>query len=112
MKVIDVSNPAAPTIVGTPASPSSLNMLARNGRLFSFGTSGSNATVSAYSLANPIAPVVEASSIVPPPAPSTILDLGNMAYWQHGWVGNYLIGVTYGSIINYYGVRALYFPVN
>ncbi len=109
MKVVDVSNPAAPTIVGTVASTG--ETIAKNGRLFSLGTSGSNATASAYSLANPIAPVVEASSTVPPPSPSTSLNLWLMASPQAGWVGDFLIGMTDGSS-GYSGVRAVYFPVN
>ena len=109
MKIIDVSNPAAPTIVGTV--PSTGETIAKNGRLFTLGTSGSNATITAYSLANPILPVVEASSTVPPPAPSTSLNLWLMASPQTGWVGNYLVGLTDGST-GYSGVRALYFPVN
>jgi hypothetical protein len=109
MKVIDVSNPAAPTIVGTVASTG--ETITKNGRLFSLGTSGSNAITAAYSLANPIVPVVQAASTVPPPSPSTTLNLWQMASPQAGWVGNYLIGVTDGSA-NYSGLRAVYFPVN
>jgi hypothetical protein len=109
LKVIDVSNPKAPTIVGTLASTGEL--IAKNNRLFSLGVSGNNATISAYSLTNPLAPVVEASSIVPPPSPSTTLNLWRMASPQAGWVGNYLIGMTDGSGSNS-GVRAVYFPVN
>ena len=109
MKVIDVSNPAAPTIVGTV--PSTGETIVKNGRLFTLGTSGSNAMISAYSLANPIAPQVEAATIVPPPAPSTSLNPWLMASPQAGWVGDYLVGLTDGST-NYSGVRALYFPVN
>ena len=109
MKVIDVSNPTTPTIVGTVASTG--ETITKNGRLFSLGTSGSNAIAAAYSLANPIVPAVEAVSSVPPPSPSTTLNLWQMASPQAGWVGDYLIGMTDGSG-SYSGVRAVYFPVN
>jgi hypothetical protein len=109
MKVINVANPTTPTIVGTVASTG--ETITKNGRLFSLGTSGSNALAAAYSLANPIAPVVEAASTVPPPSPSTTLNLWQMASPQAGWVGDYLIGMTDGSG-SYSGVRAVYFPVN
>ena len=112
MKVIDVSNPANPTIVGTV--PSTGETIARNGRLFTLGTSGNNALASAYSLANPIAPVVEAATTVPPPPPTQTLNLWLMASPQTGWVGNYLIGMTYDETGNYSNSRigAVYFPVN
>jgi hypothetical protein len=112
MKVIDVSNPANPTIVGTV--PSTGETIARNGRLFTLGTSGNNALASAYSLANPIAPVVEAATTVPPPPPTQTLNLWLMASPQTGWVGNYLIGMTYDETGNYGDSRigAVYFPVN
>jgi Uncharacterized conserved protein len=109
MKVINVSNPTTPTIVGTVASTG--ETITKNGRLFSLGTSGSNAIAAAYSLANPIVPAVEAVSSVPPPSPSTTLNLWQMASPQAGWVGDYLIGMTDGSG-SYSGVRAVYFPVN
>jgi hypothetical protein len=112
MKVIDVSNPANPTIVGTV--PSTGETIARNGKLFTLGTSGNNALASAYSLANPIAPVVEAATTVPPPPPTQTLNLWLMASPQTGWVGNYLIGMTYDETGNYSNSRigAVYFPVN
>jgi hypothetical protein len=112
MKVIDVSNPANPTIVGTV--PSTGKTIARNGKLFTLGTSGNNALASAYSLANPIAPVVEAATTVPPPPPTQTLNLWLMASPQTGWVGNYLIGMTYDETGNYSNSRigAVYFPVN
>lgn len=110
MKVIDVSNPASPTIVGSVAIASGY-LKGRNGTLFSFNCGGS-ATVKAYSLANPIAPVVEASSTVPAPAPSTSLGLCSMAFPQSAWVGNYLIGLTSGSASQYDGARALDFTAN
>lgn len=109
MKVINVSNPTTPTIVGTVASTG--ETITKNGRLFSLGTSGGNAIAAAYSLANPILPTVEAVSSVPPPSPSTTLNLWQMASPQAGWVGDYLIGMTDGSG-SYSGVRAVYFPVN
>jgi hypothetical protein len=109
MKVINVSNPTTPTIVGTVASTG--ETITKNGRLFSLGTSGSNAIAAAYSLANPIVPTVEAVSSVPPPSPSTTLNLWQMVSPQAGWVGDYLIGMTDGSG-SYSGVRAVYFPVN
>lgn len=106
MKVIDVSNPASPAVVGSMAFSGYLK--GRNGKLFSF----TGATISAYSLANPIAPVVEDSSTVPPPAPSTSLNVGRMSYPGATWVGNYLIGMTHGSASQYDGARALDFTVN
>jgi len=88
--------------------------IARNGKLFTLGTSGNNALASAYSLANPIAPVVEAATTVPPPPPTQTLNLWLMASPQTGWVGNYLIGMTYDETGNYGNSRigAVYFPVN
>jgi len=107
MKVIDVSDPAAPTIAGTVAATGYLK--GRNGKLFSMGF---GPTIYAYSLANPIAPVVEEFSTVPAPAPSTSLDVAPMNYPAATWVGNYLIGMTYGSASQYNGARALDFTVN
>jgi uncharacterized repeat protein (TIGR02543 family) len=106
MKVIDVSNPASPAVVGSVAFTGYLK--GRNGKLFSFN----GATISAYSLANPIAPVVEDSSTVPPPAPSTSLNVNQMSYPAATWVGNYLVGMTHGSASQYNGARALDFTVN
>lgn len=112
MKVIDVSNPANPTIVRNVAIVSAYNFKGRNGKLFSFACDNTS-TVRAYSLANPIVPVEEASSTVPAPAPSTSLGLCGMAYPQATWVGNYLIGMTNGSLSPQYdGARALDFTVN
>jgi hypothetical protein len=106
MKVIDVSNPASPAVVGSVAFTGYLK--GRNEKLFSFN----GATISAYSLANPIAPVVEDSSTVPPPAPSTSLNVNQMSYPAATWVGNYLVGMTHGSASQYNGARALDFTVN
>ena len=108
MKVIDVSDPASPSVVGSVAFTGYLK--GRNGKLFSFDYS--TPTVHAYSLANPIAPVVEASSTVPAPAPSTSLNVSPMNHQAATWVGNYLIGMTYGSAPQYNGARALNFTVN
>jgi hypothetical protein len=108
MKVIDVSDPASPAVVGSVAFTGYLK--GRNGKLFSFGHS--TPTVYAYSLANPIAPVVEESSTVPAPAPSTSLSVSPMNNATATWVGNYLIGMTYGSAPQYNGARALNFTVN
>jgi hypothetical protein len=106
LKVIDVSTPSNPTIVGSVTSTGYLKE--RNGKLFSF----SSTKISAYSLANPIGPVVEASSTVTIPAPSTSLELSPMTSPAATWVGNYLIGMTYGSATQYNGARSLNFPVN
>jgi len=106
MKVVDVSNPASPAVVRSVAYTGYLK--GRNGKLFSFN----GATISAYSLANPIVPVVEDSSTVPPPAPSTSLNVNQMSYPAATWVGNYLVGMTHGSASQYNGARALNFTVN
>ena len=108
MKVIDVSNPASPSIAGSMAFTGYLK--ARNNKLFSFNLS--NPTIYAYSLVNPISPAVETSSTMPVPAPSTTLALYPMTSPAATWVGNYLIGMTYGSDTLYHGVRTLNFPVN
>lgn len=108
LKVIDVSNPASPSIAGSVAATGYLK--ARNNKLFSFSTS--SPTISAYSLADPITPVVEASTTVAVPAPSTSLALYPMTSPAATWVGNYLIGMTYGSAAQYTGARALNFPVH
>ncbi|MFH2009223.1 MAG: hypothetical protein ABI333_21720 [bacterium] len=106
---IDVSNPAAPSIVGSAAvSPGYLK--AKNGKLFLFEYS--TPTVHAYSSADPAAPVLEASSTLPIPAPSTTLQLWSLCWHASSWVGNYLVGMTYGSENQYNGVRALNFTVN
>jgi hypothetical protein len=108
MKIIDVSDPANPAVVGSVAVTGYLK--GRNGKLFCLDHS--TPTVRAYSLANPIAPVVEASSTVAIPAPSTSLNLSPMASSSAAWVGNYLIGMTYGSASPYHGARALNFTVH
>lgn len=109
LRVIDVSTPATPSIVGTLAVSSGY-LKSRNGKLFSFDIS--TPTVRAYSLANPVAPTLETSSIVVVPAPSTSLTLSPLSFPAAAWVGNYLIGMTYGSAAQYNGARALNFPVN
>ncbi|MBW2263014.1 MAG: hypothetical protein JRG91_13635, partial [Deltaproteobacteria bacterium] len=106
LRVIDVSNPASPTVVGSLAPTGAV--MGMNGKLFAFGP---GPTVHAFSLADPLVPVVEASSTVPVPAPSTSLDLLFVA-WHSGWVGNYLIGLTHGSASEYHGIRAMDFTVN
>jgi len=108
MKVIDVPNPASQTIFASLASTWYLK--SKNGKLFSFNLS--NPTISVYSLVNPTAPVVEASSTVAVPAPSASLALSPLTSPAATWVGNYLIGMTYGSAAQYHGARALNFPVN
>jgi len=45
------------------------------------------------------------------PAPSTSLYLYPMAA-NSSWIGNYLIGMTYGSANQYNGARAINFPAN
>ena len=105
MKVIDVSNRASPTIAGS--LPSAGYVKGRNGKLFSF-----NGAVYAFSLANPILPVVENSSAVPPPAPSAGLDVSQLSFPAATWVGNYLIGMMYASAASYNGARALPFTAN
>jgi hypothetical protein len=106
MKVIDVSTPASPAVVGTMAFTGYLK--GKNGKLFSFSMS----SVCAYSLADPVNPVVEASSTVAFPAPSTGLNLYPMSSPAATWIGDYLIGMTYGSTSQYDGARALHFTVN
>ena len=71
-----------------------------------------NGAVYAFSLANPILPVVENSLAVPPPAPSASLDVSQLSFPAATWVGNYLIGMMYGSAASYNGARALPFTVN
>lgn len=107
LSVIDVADPAAPAVVGTGMATGYLK--ARKGRLFSFGWSS---TLTAYSLADPIHPVVESSSTVPIPPPSTALAIGPLAYPAAAWVGDYLMGMTYGSAAAYHGLRALPLIVN
>jgi hypothetical protein len=107
MKIIDISAPAAPTVAGTVAFTGYLK--GRNGKLFSFGLPGS--TISAYSLVDPIVPEVEDSATVPIPAPSAGLDLYRLAYPDANWVGDFLIGMTYGSATPYSGARAIDFEV-
>jgi hypothetical protein len=109
MKVIDVSNPASPAVVNS-TEMSARYFKERNGRLFSFDLD--TPTVRAYSLADPTAPAVEASSTVAIPAPSTSLALSPLTSPAATWVGNYLIGMTWGSATQYNGARALNFTAN
>jgi len=109
MKVIDVSNPASPTIVNS-TEMSARYFKERNGKLFSFDLN--TPTVRAYSLVDPIVPIVEASATVAIPAPSTSLSLSPLTTPASIWVGSYLIGMTWGSATQYHGARALNFPVN
>ncbi|MDA8413814.1 MAG: choice-of-anchor D domain-containing protein [Desulfobacteraceae bacterium] len=109
LRVIDVSNPATPSIAGSLAVSSGY-LKSRHGKLFSFDLS--TPTVRAYSLTNPIAPVLEASSTVAVPAPSTSLTLYPLSFPASDWVGNYLIGMTWGSAVQFNGARALNLTVN
>ena len=104
-----VANPASPNFVGALTVINGY-LKSRNGKLFSFDHN--TPTVRAYSLANPIAPVEEASSTVTIPEPSTSLVVYPLANPTATWEGNYLIGMTYGSEAQYNGLRALNFTVN
>lgn len=108
LTVVDVSDPSVPLVVRntTPAG----YLLARNGRLFAFGVG--SPTVTAYSLADPAAPVAESSSIIPVPPPSTALGIYPLIYPAAAWIGDRLVGMTYGSAAAYHGLRALRFVVN
>ena len=109
LQIIDVSNPAAPVNAGSVAiSPGAIR--GKNERLFYFD--GSSPTVRAYSLADPLAPVVEASSTVSFSGPTTSLAISSMAWSSADWVGDYLVGMTWGSAAAYSGARALDFTVN
>ncbi len=112
MKVIDVSNPSSPAVVGSAALTGYLKE--RNGRLFSFNFNGVGVppTVRAYSLVDPVVPIVEASSTVAIPPSATSLTLSSLPMPTANWVGTYLVGLTYGSDSATSGVRALDFPVN
>ncbi len=109
VRVIDVSDPAHPAIVGTAQADGYLK--GRKGRLFAVGL-GSPPQLYAYSLAVPTAPALESSVTLPVPAPSTALYLGPMALPMATWVGDYLLGMTYGSAASHHGLRALLFIVN
>lgn len=109
LRIIDVSDPAHPAIVGT-ATPHGY-LKGRNGRLFAVGLS-SPPTIYAYSLTVPTAPALESSVTLPVPAPSTALYVGPLALPSATWVGDYLLGMTYGSAAAYHGLRALLFIVN
>lgn len=108
MDALDVSNPASPVKVGSV--PATGYPKVWKGRLFTFRDSPS--TITAYDLANPASPAVQASSAIPLPAPSTALGLYPLAYPSAAWIGDYLVGQTYGSATAYHATRALYFPVN
>ena len=110
MRIIDVSNPASPATAGSAVVNNGTDLRARNGKLFLF--EWSTPTVRVYSLANPVAPVVEASSTVTFSGPTATLNISPMTWASAGWVGNYLVGMTYGSASAYHGARALDFTVN
>lgn len=108
LRVIDASDPAHPAIVGTVTANGYLK--GRNGRLFAVGVGSPR--VYAYSLADPLNPALESSVLVPVPAPSASLELSPLALPTATWVGDYLLGQTYGSAAAYHGLRALRFIVN
>lgn len=110
MRIIDVSNPAAPAAAASVVVNNGTDLRARNGKLFLF--EGSTPTVRVYSLANPLAPVVEASSTVTFSGPTAALSITPLTWSSANWVGNYLVGMTYGSAAAYHGARALDFTVN
>lgn len=110
MRIIDVSNPAAPTSAGSVVVSNAASIRGKNGKLFLF--EGNTPTVRVYSLANPLAPVVEASSTVTFSGPTAALNITPLSWASSEWVGNYLVGMTYGSAAAYHGARALNFTVN
>lgn len=109
LRVIDVSDPYLPVIVGT--APANGHLMVRNGRLFALGSS-SPPTIYAYSLAVPTSPAAESSSTLPIPTPSTALGIYPLSYPAAAWIGDRLVGMTYGSAAAYHGLRALRFIVN
>lgn len=108
MDALNVANPTSPVKVGTV--PATGYPKVRKGRLFTFRDSP--ASITAYDLTDPANPVVQASSVIPVPAPSTALGLYTLAYPTADWIGDYLVGQTYGSATAYHATRAVYFPVN
>ena len=110
MQIINVSNPAAPVNTGSVVVNNGAAIGARNGKLFLF--EGIAPTVRVYSLANPLAPVVEASSTVSFSGSTATLGITPLTWSSADWVGNYLVGMTYGSAAAYHGARALNFTVN
>ncbi len=110
MQIIDVSNPAAPVNAGSVVVNNGAVIRARNGKLFLF--EATTPTVRVYSLANPLAPAVEASSTVTFSGPTATLSITTLTWSSADWVGNYLVGMTYGSAAAYHGARALDFTVN
>jgi hypothetical protein len=108
LKTIDVTNPSNPVVVGSV--PFSGYLKARHGRLFSFDLSAP--IIRAYSLSNPFMPVPEATSTLSFPTPSTSLLLYPLTSPAATWVGDMLIGLTYGSTPAFTGVRSLMFPVD
>jgi hypothetical protein len=105
-EVINVANPASPSVVGTLAPNGYFKM--KNNKLFSLN----DAKIYSYSLANPAAPVITDSSTVAKPAGTADLYLTGMAMSSATWVGDYLIGYTRSDVYASSGVRAVYFPVN
>ena len=110
LRVFDVSNPAAPAYRGNVAVSNWAIIRGKNGKLFLF--EGGTPTVRVYSLANPEVPVVEASSTVSFSGPTGALGITPLSWVSSEWVGNYLVGMTYGSAAAYSGARALDFTVN
>jgi len=104
-EVINVANPASPSVVGTLAPNGYFKM--KNNKLFSLN----DAKIYSYSLANPAAPVITDSSTVAKPAGTADLYLTGMAMSSATWVGDYLIGYTRSDVYASSGVRAVYFPV-
>jgi hypothetical protein len=108
MKVVDVSDLENPVILKTLAFTGYLK--SQKGQLFSFAVS--TPTITAYSLEDPTTPIVEESTDIPIPAPSTALGLYPLSFPSAAWVGDYLVGITYGSEAAYHAIRAFYFIVN
>ena len=78
MQIIDVSNPAAPVNTGSVVVSNGAAIRARNDKLFLF--EGTTPTVRVYSLANPLAPVVEASSTVSFSGPTATLGITPLSW--------------------------------
>lgn len=109
MDAIDVSNPAVPFRAGSVTSTGYPK--AWKGRLFTFRDSP-NPAVTAHDVTSPAFPMVQATSVIPVPPPSSALGLYPLAYPSATWIGDYLVGQTYGSATSYHATRALLFPVN
>lgn len=110
LRIIDVSNVAAPAFVGTPLATTDCELMTANGRLFGWSW---DRTVRAFNISNPIAPTLEATSTIALAPNTTAFSPIYMLLFPSDWpTTSYLCGQAYTQANAYHGLYRLNFTLN